>query len=161
MIEKLGVDVGGVIIDRVNDNTDTSFFGDNYLRTTAVPGAFEALARLNAGRFEGQIHLVSKCGPRIEARTRTWLAHHGFHATTGIPETHLRFCRRRPDKGPICAALGISHFVDDRLEVLTYLTGVQRRYLFRPVETEVARHASAGLDITRVETWAQLLDHLS
>jgi len=160
MIEKLGVDVGGVIIDRVNDKTDTSFFGDNYLRTTAVPGAFEALARLNAGRFEGRIYLVSKCGPRIEARTRAWLAHHGFHATTGIPAAHLRFCRRRPDKGPICAALGISHFVDDRLEVLTYLTGVQQRYLFHPLESELARHASAGVDITRVETWAQLLDHL-
>jgi len=33
--EVLGVDIGGVIIDRINDGTDTSFFGDNYLRTTA------------------------------------------------------------------------------------------------------------------------------
>ena len=160
MIETLGVDVGGVIIDRVNDKTDTSFFGDNYLRTTAVPGAFEGLARLNAARFPGRIYLVSKCGPRIEARTRAWLAHHRFHAITGIPEAHLRFCRRRPDKAPICAALGISHFVDDRLEVLTYLTGVPQRYLFHPVESEVALYPGARAAVTRVETWAQLLDHL-
>ena len=39
MTEKLGVDIGGVIIDRANDRTDTSFFGGNYLETTAVPGA--------------------------------------------------------------------------------------------------------------------------
>ena len=47
----LGVDIGGVIIDRVADGTDTSLFGKNYKRTPAVAGAFNALARLNAGRF--------------------------------------------------------------------------------------------------------------
>ena len=26
----LGIDIGGVIIDRVNENTDTSFFSGNY-----------------------------------------------------------------------------------------------------------------------------------
>ncbi|MBA3679436.1 hypothetical protein H0W80_04625, partial [Candidatus Saccharibacteria bacterium] len=51
-IPVLGVDVGGVIIDRVNDNTDTSFFGDNYLSTTAVSDVFEALAELVQARFE-------------------------------------------------------------------------------------------------------------
>lgn len=45
-MDTLGVDIGGVIINRVNDDTDTSFFGDNYLATTATPGVFWALAQL-------------------------------------------------------------------------------------------------------------------
>ena len=38
--EVLGVDIGGVIIDRINDWTDTSFFGENYLR---VYGLLQAI----------------------------------------------------------------------------------------------------------------------
>lgn len=56
--EVLGVDIGGVVIDRVNDNTDTSFFGNNYLKTTAVPDVFAVLQRLATGRFAGNLHLV-------------------------------------------------------------------------------------------------------
>ena len=30
-MERIGIDIGGVIIDRANDGTDTSFFSNNYL----------------------------------------------------------------------------------------------------------------------------------
>jgi len=35
--EVLGVDIGGVIMDKANDSTDTSFFSENFLETTATP----------------------------------------------------------------------------------------------------------------------------
>jgi hypothetical protein len=44
----LGVDIGGVIVDRVAENSDTSFFGDRPMETPAVEGAFDALAQLVA-----------------------------------------------------------------------------------------------------------------
>jgi hypothetical protein len=158
MIEKLGVDVGGVIIDRINDNTDTSFFSDNYLATTAVPGAFEALARLSAEQFDSRVFLVSKCGPRVEAKTREWLAHHDFHGRTGIAADRLHFCRQRRDKAGICETLGITHFVDDRLEVLGYLTSVPNRYLFQPNLRELQRHKRHLSRVHRVESWQEVLD---
>jgi hypothetical protein len=43
MVSTIGIDIGGVIIDRTNDKADTSFFGPNYLATTAVPAVFNAL----------------------------------------------------------------------------------------------------------------------
>ena len=160
MAEILGVDVGGVIIDRVNDNTDTSLFSDNYLATTAVPGAFEALARLTAGRFGGQVFLVSKCGARVEAKTREWLHHHDFHARTGIPAGHLHFCRRRPDKAGICERLGVTHFIDDRLEVLGYLDTVTNLYLFRPDAREMKRHTRHLVQVEIMDSWDAVLDRL-
>jgi len=158
--DKLGVDIGGVIIDRINDRTDTSFFSDSYLETTAVPGAFDALARLAAERFGAGVYLVSKCGPAIEAKTRAWLAHHAFFARTGIAAAHLRFCRRRRDKAAIAESLGLTHFIDDRLEVLGYLHAVPHRYLFKPREAEVQRHARTLPEVTRVESWDALLAQL-
>ena len=156
-LERLGVDVGGVLIDRINDGTDTSFLGGNYLQTTAVPGAFEALQRLGAERFGRAIHLVSKCGEATEAKTRAWLGHHEFYEATGIPADQLHFCRKRQEKAPICLGLGISHFIDDRLEVLGYLESVPNRYLFRPDPREVERHRGHLAKVIRVDGWDEVL----
>ena len=146
--EILGVDIGGVIIDRENDRSDTSFFGDRYLETTAVPGAFEALEILSR-RF--RTYLVSKCGPKTERRTLEWLRHHRFYERTGIGPEDVRFCRERKDKAPICVELGITHFVDDHLEVLQYLESVPCKYLFGAHSEPVPE------GIVKVESWKDLL----
>lgn len=161
MNDTFGVDIGGVLIDRANNGSDTSFFSQRFLETTAVPGAFAALALLARERFGGRVHLVSKCGARTEERTKLWLAHHDFEAITGIGPTHLHFCRERRDKAPICAALGVTHFVDDRLEVLSYLPTMRRRYLLNAIESEVAKHARFLPDVTRVAHWRDIVTALT
>jgi hypothetical protein len=146
-LERLGVDIGRVII--AGDGPDTSFVGgsdEEALRAPAMPGAFDSLSRLRA-RFEGRVWLVSKCGPRVQARTRLWLAHHRFFERTGIDPEHLRFCRTRPEKAPICAKLGITCFIDDRADVLAAMSGVvPKRLLFG------ARVASIA-GVIAVENW--------
>lgn len=155
-VRRLGVDIGGVIIQPADDDADTSFFGDNYLRTPQMPGAFDGLVAL-ADAFGDHIWLVSKCGESTQRRTLEWLAHHNFHGRTGIPLDRVRFCRNRPDKAPIARELGLTHFVDDRLEVLSYLTSVRHRFLFRPREAEVTAHAAHLSVVRRVESWAELV----
>ena len=124
----LGVDFGRVINDGSShpSGDDTSFLTgseEEMLATPAMSGAFDALTRLTKV-FEGRVWIVSKAGPRIQANTERWLAHHGFFATTVIPQDHIRFVRRRADKAAICAEIGITHFVDDRSEVLKTLVGI-------------------------------------
>jgi hypothetical protein len=133
---RLGVDIGRVIIGggTVPGSSDTQFFSGDTVRmlaTPAVPGAFEALARI-APRFE-QVWLISKCGDRVRRHTRLWLDHHDFATRTGVPRDHIRFCLRRPEKAIHCAVLGITHFVDDKIDVHQALRGVvPYRYLFGP-----------------------------
>lgn len=155
--DTLGLDIGGVIIDRANDGTDTSFFGDRFLDTAPVPGALAAIAELAARRFGRRRLLVSKCGPRTEARTRRWLAHRRFFAATGVPEANLHFCRERHEKAPICARLGITHFVDDRCSVLEHLGRVPFRFLFAPPASERARWRARPDGIVVVEDWPALV----
>jgi hypothetical protein len=134
---RLGVDIGRVIIDGDHhpSGDDTAFLKggtEEMLRTPPVDGALDTLARL-VRLFGGRVWLVSKCGPRVQDRTRQWLVHHRVHQHTGIPPSHLRFCLRRADKALHCAELAISHFVDDRVDVLVALAGiVPHRYLFGP-----------------------------
>ena len=155
-MDALGVDIGGVIIDRVNDNADTSFFGDNYLATTAVSDVFEVLARLVAEKFGERVYLVSKCGQRVQDKSLTWLAHHDFYDRTGILPDHVRFCRQRSDKAVIATELGLTHFVDDRLEVLGYLEMVDNLYLFQPEPNEVKRHRQHVVRVQVVQSWAEV-----
>ncbi|MCU1686197.1 MAG: hypothetical protein JWQ81_6936 [Amycolatopsis sp.] len=132
---RLGVDFGKVINAgrSAPGKGDTVFLSGGYDQAMATPasaGCFDALARLTA-QFEGRVWVVSKCGERIQQRTEQWLDHHDFWARTGIDSDQLRFCRRRPDKAVHCAELGITHFVDDRADVLGHLRDlVPHLYLF-------------------------------
>jgi hypothetical protein len=99
MIEKIGVDIGGVIIASVEADADTSFFGDNYLQTPEVPDAITILGHLNTqGRFAGNVHLVSKAGERTQQRTGEWLIGKGFQARTQIQEESIHFTTTRVGK---------------------------------------------------------------
>ncbi len=131
-MNRLGIDIGRVIINGTTGPGDTSFFaGDTaaMLRTPAVPDAFETIARLVP--LFSQTWLISKCGPRVQQRSLTWLHHHNFFTRTGIPADHVRFCLQRPQKAIHCADLAITHFVDDKPDVITAVQPVvQHAYLF-------------------------------
>lgn len=150
--EILGIDIGGVIIKRVSRTEDTSFHGNNYMRTPAIPGMFEALRRLVNERFGTQVYLVSKASQRTEEKTLEWFAQYCFFEHTGVLPDHVRFCRERRDKAPICAELGVTHFVDDRFQIMGYLMGVvPHLYLFRPY------HETYHEDVRR---FSHLLPHV-
>ena len=131
----LGIDIGRVIIGAADSSgvADTSFISvsdEAALETPPSPGAFEAIAELTQA-FSGRVWLVSKCGPRIQALTRRWLVHSSFYEKTGVRPDRVRFCRKRPEKREHCLAIGATHFIDDRLDVLGHLVGiVPRLYWF-------------------------------
>jgi hypothetical protein len=150
----LGIDIGRVIIG--GEGADTQFLdGDeaSAMATPAVAGAFDAVADLMR-LFDGKVWLVSKAGPRIQARTRSWLDKRGFFDVTRLPRDHLRFCRERREKADHAMALGLTHFIDDRFDVLRHLEGiVPHRFLFGPQRRPYAN----GPTLTHVRDWRALL----
>src|SRR3990167_1359211 len=153
----LGVDFGGVITDRKkNDGTDIAFKGENYLQTTPVINSFESLRELNK-QFEGRVYVVSKCGLHTELKTRKWMSHNGFYDLTGISPTNIHYCRERNEKVPICRWIGATHFIDDKLEVLSYLDFVPNKFLFSPDDWEIEKYNSHLNLATRVESWKELM----
>lgn len=110
----LGIDIGGVLVDRVAEDSDTSFFGTNPMDTPMVPGSLEAVRTL-VEHFDHRVYVVSKAEPKIAALGRRWLRLRGFTGPGGIPIEHVHFVRKRPDKHPICERLGITHFIDETI----------------------------------------------
>jgi hypothetical protein len=155
---RLGIDIGRVIIDGSAHpgGGDTAFFnGDEatMLATPEMAGAVDVIARL-VTRFHGRVWLVSKCGPRTQARTRQWLHSHDFHRRTGMSPEHVRFCRTRPDKRVHCEQLGLTHFVDDHPEVHAAIRGaVEHQYFFGPQRHPVpdyGQHTPTWADVERL-----------
>jgi hypothetical protein len=144
---RLGIDIGRVIIaGPVHAGADTAFFtGDEaaLLATPEVPGAVPAIARLVA-RFAGRVWLVSKCGPRVQARTERWLRGHDVAGRTGLPPGHVRYCRARADKRRHCLELQLTHFIDDHPEVHAAIRGtVAHQYFFGPQRRPVPAYGKA------------------
>lgn len=157
----LGVDVGGVIIDRVrNDGTDTAFKGERYLETAAVPDAFSSLSKLME-IFDGIVYVVSKCGLETELKTRDWLKEKRFYDLTKISPANVHYCRTRQEKSPICKWLGITHFIDDRLEVLNFLETVSNKYLFGPQNQKELEQTKNSQSITLVNSWKAVLEKIN
>jgi hypothetical protein len=151
----LGVDFGRVIHGGAAESgeEDTAFLAGDFeeaMRSPATAGMFQVLPGLVV-RFGGRVWMISKCGERIQRRTLQWLDRHDFHRRTGLDPGNVRFCRKRADKAAHCAELGITHMVDDRLDVHHALRGlVPNLYLFGP------QPAPPPNWVRPVRTWAEL-----
>ena len=126
--EALGIDIGGVIISGTRED---SFTGGDYLQSPEIAGAQDAIGRLVRERFGEKVFLISKRGPRVQAKTNRWLKEHQFFQRTGLKPRHLYFCLERAEKADLCTQLGITHFIDNRIDVLAYLRNVPHLFLFK------------------------------
>jgi hypothetical protein len=137
---RLGIDVGRVLMcpADADGRPDTSFLRASEreaLEVPPTPGMFEVVPAL-VTLFQQRVWLVSKAGPRIERLTRRWLQHHRFFERTGLRPDRVRFCLRREDKRQHALELGLTHFIDDRSDVLSHLNGVVPHLLLFGVQSE-------------------------
>ena len=152
MRERLGIDIGGVISQFKNEGRKNGEF----LKSPPVKNATQVIAELVEYRFGPEVYLVSKCGYAMQRDTRLWLAAQHFYDRAGIAPDHVWFCLSRGEKADIAKVLELTHFIDDRLEILSYLDMVPNKILFRPNPREVASFATALPTVSRVETWDEV-----
>jgi len=153
MNQKFGSDIGGVLVPLIFGSHRKTFDEEAFKKRQPRENAFSVLAKLAETVFgPSNIYLVSYCGLETERKTRVWLDHQGFHEITNIPVSNLYFCRDRAHKNPICAKLGITEFVDDRMPILQSLETVPTRFWFNPKEDEV----SSDPNIRTVHNWTEI-----
>ncbi len=159
-----GTDLGGGIIDKLDEGSRGKFLGPEYLLTPGVPEVFETLRQIvNAIRGkngECSVHVVSACESSLRNKALWWLNHHQFYDRTGIPRENVRFANSRRVKAEICADLGITHFVDDRLEVLSQLPPSVEKFLFRRDPGETGVFQTFIPKVRLAESWADILGYI-
>jgi hypothetical protein len=150
---KLGIDVGGVISSAMNDHGH----GDAFLNSPPIDGAVETIRDLVGWFGPEHVFLVSKCGFAMQYKTRRWLAAQNFYQHTGVEPDHVYFCLERKEKAGIARVLSLTHFIDDRLEILGYLRGVvPHRILFRGREREIDTNREELAHVVHVRSWDQV-----
>ena len=152
---RIGIDIGRVLIGSDTDapasESAPSMFGPDFLDAPAVPGGLAAVKELV--READEVHLVSKCGPKVQNRTERWLEAHGVYDLTELSPERVHFVRDRADKGPVASRLRLDTFVDDRFDVLAGMPPLLRtRILFGPQKSKLL-----PLWAIRAETWLAAL----
>ncbi len=160
--EILGVDFGNVIIDHVGFGTTPEFFvSGDYNSIPPVEGAFESLRLLNKEKFKGNIFVLFKATDVADHKIMSWIDHNKFCEYTGILKKRIIRNENGRDKSKMCLEFGVTHFIDDRLEVLGFLTGkVKNLYLFRPNNEEAAKFKETASQVHEVNDWYSLVDKI-
>ena len=162
MSESLGVDLGNVIIDHVVFGTTPEFFqfGD-YSTIPPVSRVFGALRYLNRKRFHGDIFVVYTASDVAEKKILYWLESHSFFERTGISPDRVRRTQNGRNKSSVCESYRATHFIDDRLEVLSHLVGkVKNLYLFRPQQKEIEPYQDFLIQVRLVTSWDEIVQVL-
>jgi ADP-ribose pyrophosphatase YjhB (NUDIX family) len=144
----LGLDFGGTLF------TETGI-------REPMPGAFESVREI-AAKFEGRAHIVSRINhDSAQPKILKHLENHRFWEATGIRPGSIRFCHKREEKAPICQELGITHFVDNRVEVLSHMADVPWKYAYSPTNEEMAKMtALVGQEIKVKATWKEITEDI-
>lgn len=158
----LGVDIGNVIINhRLSDPNDKTLHEERYSTIPSTEGVSEALNKLNV-LFSGNVYLISKCTEWAENKILAWLDDNGFYPKTGINSKNIFFVRERHEKDAICRKLGITYFVDDRLEVVSHMIeSTPNLFLYQPDKDEVNEFQEFLSKVTVVNSWKEITDNLS
>ncbi len=157
----LGVDIGNVIINnRLNDPEVVKVDEAVYASFPPSEGVFESLKTLN-DYFDGEVYLISKCTEWAQIQILAWLKAHDFYTKTGIKPEHVNFVRQRNEKDAVCIKLGVTHFVDDRLEVLGYMVeSTSNLILFQPDQEEVKEFKQFLPKVTVANDWNEVVKQI-
>lgn len=158
----LGVDIGNVIINnRLNDPEVNKVDEQVYAAFPPSEGVFDSLKTLN-DYFNGEVYLVSKCTEWAQKQILLWLKAHDFYTKTGVKEGNVYFVRQRHEKDEVCRKLGITHFIDDRLEVLSHMVeSTPNLVLFQPDTEEVKEFQQSLSKVTVANDWTEVVEKIT
>ncbi len=132
---RFGTDLGDVVIDRprIKGVLIEKPTTEQFVQAPPIAGAFDTIARIIDHITPERFFVISKV--KSDRESLLWLDYHDFYGRTGFLSQNLRFCRERHEKGLISDALpggSLTHYADDRAEVLSHMPNVACRYHFGP-----------------------------
>lgn len=101
----VGFDFGGVICQKEEE----------------APEVFPSIRKIITLVGAERVFIVSKAREAMQKRTMEWMNTKNFFEETGFSRKNIFFCYERKDKAGICRSHNITHFIDDRIDVLQFM----------------------------------------
>lgn len=161
-MEKIGIDLGNVIIDHVGFGTTAEYFATgDYNLIPPVKDSLFALSQLNKKKFENNVFVIYNATDIADNKIISWLNSHNFFYITGIEANKVIRSKKGRDKLQACIENEINYFVDDRLEVLGNLhPHVQNLFLLGGQSEEILQFQEIIKKVNVVSDWDSLLKQL-
>jgi hypothetical protein len=121
-----------------------------------ISGSITCLQKIKQSNRFSKIFIISRAGIWNRFFFPFRLSTLNFWQNTGITKDSLYFCWRNKDKASLCKILKVTHFVDDRLDVLQHLQGVKHLYALNPSERELSRYPETAKNIIVTKSWDEL-----
>lgn len=136
---KFGSDLGSTIV-----NTKTK---------VAYPNSMRIIADIIRKYGPNKFFIISRVNTEQKVRAQAWLNQSRFFGQTGMPEQNLFWCEERHQKAVIAKDLGLTHFVDDRPDVLIPMISVPHRFLFNPRLEDLEQFKKSLSGIRIIDSW--------
>lgn len=153
-MQRIGMDIGGVIRGKATERQSV----EEYLVVNPLSDATKVIKALVDKFGSKNIFIISRCPEYAEDVILLWLDKKIF-TNIGFKRSNVYFCRERADKARIAQRLKLSHFIDDRIDVLDAMKDiVVNRILF----TGGSNHDNTVIDdsIIVLDNWNSILEYI-
>lgn len=141
----VGFDIGGTITQAT--------FGSNVKEPW--PESFRVIKRILL-EISPLAYIVSRVNEEQKTRAINWLYDNDVYAKTGLLKDNVFWCKERHEKGPIVQTLGITHFIDDRPEVMKYLPLDTVKIMINPDPVHLYEHCNLLRNYTVCKDWLEI-----
>lgn len=152
---RLGIDIGGVIRAKATGPQSV----EEYLVARPLTDVTRVITAFVDIFGSENIFIISRCPEYAEDTMVQWLDKQNFFTSIGFKRSNVYFCRERADKARIANQLKLTHFIDDRIDVLDAMKDiVVNRILF----TGGSNHDNTVIDngIIVLDNWDSVLEYM-
>ncbi len=143
----LGLDLGNTLVKLGKVGSPSIVFDD----------AIETIKLLMVYYFGKRVFIISKVTPEQRLRAEHFLKTSTFLTEIGLTCPHVLFCMERGDKAVLARHLGITHFIDDRPEVLAAMNDLPIcRIAYDPIPEDLERFKTQLPDVKVVKNWLEI-----
>lgn len=157
MKTKIGIDINGVLANNKLSHITTR----DYSIFSVMKNAINVIKRLVKHYGAENIYIVSRVqSHQLSFITGVWMETHNFLQKTNIPLENVKICTRLKDKSRIAEKLNITHFIDDRPEVLSYFSKNTILIAYQSPKNEIEKYPDVASRAIIVNSWNEVAKYL-
>ena len=151
----LGIDIGGVVTKiPIGSNRDDSFLGKDPLLTPKMEDSFTVISEL-AKQY--RIVFITRAGGPTRRALADWFRDQQFFESTELSMGRVFYTSTRDEKIGVAMDQGVTHFIDDRLEVLMGMLGIVPNLIaFQARPSDKERYSFTSQKVLHADSWNEV-----
>lgn len=150
---KIGIDINGVL----SNNKVPHYTVGNCSVFSVMKDAIRVVKKIVETYGAENIYIISRVRTHhLSMVTGIWLEHHDILKKTNILLDNIYICYQLKDKAKLAAKLKLTHFIDDRLEVLDYFPEKINLIAFQPTKNAIKKYPDVAARSAIVNSWKEV-----